>query len=150
MSGPRRNSGGIERKDMPNLYAYPTRTNVSYHPEKNIVNGMDVTKLKTPVGNKLVSSFLGKSATTATEPSAPKPMLSQRMRTDSVNSEGEPASPSPTMGSPLSSSLKKAGFFDSAFQPRRLSTEQIMKHEFDFKWESIEIRPKFDRNFGEL
>uniref|UniRef100_A0A194ANI9 Uncharacterized protein n=1 Tax=Pinctada fucata TaxID=50426 RepID=A0A194ANI9_PINFU len=104
-----------------------------FHPEKNVVQGIDVTKLPRQHSMQKPGIHMPKllAMTGGANAGTGKPPL-QRTRSESVGSESDPASPLPSGGS-LSSNVAAGGFFASAFQTRRLSSDQMIKHEFDFK-----------------
>ncbi|KAK3086279.1 hypothetical protein FSP39_016233 [Pinctada imbricata] len=100
-----------------------------FHPEKNIVNGVDVTTLprshmqKPAVFMPKVSDLAGQGSSTAT-------CDAQLQRTGSTSSGVDV--PAPSTGN-MAANVAAAGFTAaSTFQPR-MSSEKIIKHEFDFK-----------------
>lgn len=116
----------MDRRELRNYKDMP-----HFHPEKNVINGVDVYK-NGRFRQEIKHDLELKTAT------AHPPL---KIRSFSTGSEGEPASPvigSPTQvsGSPLSSAYT-GGFLTKAFQMDQLHTsaDKHLKHELDFKWQ---------------
>lgn len=114
----------MDRRELRNYVDMP-----HFHPEKNVINGVDVYK------NGRFRQEIRHEMEHKTAPHIP-PL---RIRSFSTGSEGEPASPvvgSPaqTSGSPLPSA---GGFLTRAFHMDQLHTtgDKHLKHELDFKWQ---------------
>ncbi|XP_062584864.1 uncharacterized protein LOC134246500 [Saccostrea cucullata] len=120
----------MDRRELRNYVDMP-----HFHPEKNVISGVDVYK------NGRIRHEIKHDLEHKTTP-APPPL---RIRSFSMGSEGEPASPvvgSPisSSGSPLSStgspSSFSGGFLTKAFQvDTKHTTGEHLKHELDFKWQ---------------
>ncbi|XP_061188549.1 uncharacterized protein LOC133196707 [Saccostrea echinata] len=116
----------MDRRELRNYVDMP-----HFHPEKNVISGVDVYK-NGRIRHEIKHDLEHKTIT------APSPL---RIRSYSMGSEGEPTSPivgspSTSSGSPLSSSFS-GGFLTKAFQIDRTRTsgEKHLKEELDFLWQ---------------